>query len=63
MEANIKLKNKFRLKFAITFLPLVYRLGFKKTAHRLSDWLISDAEKDIEKYVDIKVYLGDKRIK
>ena len=63
LQATLKLKKKLRLKVILTLLPLLYWLGFEKTTYKLKDYFIQNAEKDIERYVDIKVYRGNKRIK
>ena len=63
LQATLKPKKKLRLKVILTLLPLLYWLGFEKTTYKLKDYFIQNAEKDIERYVDIKVYLGNKRIK
>ena len=62
-QATLKLKKKLRLKFILCVLPLLGGLGLEKTTYKLKDYFVQDAEKDIERYVDIKVYLGNKRIK
>lgn len=62
-QITVKLKNKLRLKFILCVLPLLCGLGLEKTTHKLKDYFLQDAKKDIERYVDIKVYLDNERIK